>query len=88
VSEKLNLINKRKDNLAPFRYMLRCCFAHGTARPIWYIQDGQYKTTYQVGNKTINASQIANQQAFDYSSIGSYGTLWYLKIEPWAQRLL
>jgi len=88
VSGKLNPNNSRKESLAALSYMLRCCFAHGTARPAWSIQDSKYKTTYQVGNKTIDLSQVADQQAFDYFSIGGYETLWYLKEESRAEGLI
>jgi hypothetical protein len=88
LSGKLNPNNSRKDSLAALVYMLRCCFAHGTARPVWSITDSKYKTTYQIGNRTIDLSQITDQQAFDYSSIGGYETLWHLKIEARAEGLL
>ncbi|HEY6288278.1 MAG TPA: hypothetical protein VIW48_02425 [Nitrospiraceae bacterium] len=88
VSRKLNPINSRKESLAALSYMLRCCFAHGTARPVWSIQDSKYKTTYRVGSKSIDLSQVADQQAFDYSSIGGYETLWYLKAESRAEGLI
>jgi hypothetical protein len=55
---------------------------------VWSILDSKYKTTYQVGNKTIDLSQVADQQAFDYSSIGGYETLWYLKEESRAEGLI
>jgi hypothetical protein len=88
VSGKLNPKNSRKESVAALSYMLRCCFAHGTARPVWSIQDSKCKTTYQIGNKTIDLSQVADQQAFDYSSIGGYETLWYLKEESRAEGLI
>ena len=44
-SGKLNPKNSENENLAAFSYMLRCCFAHGTARPAWSIKDNKYKTS-------------------------------------------
>ena len=88
VSGKLKPNNSRTDNLAALSYMLRCCFAHGTARPVWSIQDSKYKTAYHVGNKTIDLSQVEDQQPFDYPSISGYDTLWQLKAKARAQGLL
>jgi hypothetical protein len=80
-SGRLNPKNSRGENLAALSYMIRCCFAHGTARPVWSIYDSKYKTVYCVGNKTIDLSNIADKQPFDYPSIGGYETLWDLKAE-------
>lgn len=88
VSGKLNPSNSRKENLAALSYMLRCCFAHGTASPVWSIQDNKYKTVYIVDYKTINLSAVADKQPFDYSSIGGYETLWGLKKESRAEGLI
>jgi len=87
-SGKLNPRNSRNENLAALSYMIRCCFAHGTARPVWSIYDTKYKIVYQVGNKSIDLSQIADNQPFDYASIGGYETLWFLKAETRANGLL
>ncbi len=87
-SRKLNPRNSRKENLAALSYMIRCCFAHGTARPVWSIYDTKYKIVYNVGNKSIDLSKIADNQPFDYSSIGGYETLWSLKAEARVNGLL
>lgn len=68
-----------KDNLAALSYMLRCCFAHGTAAPVWSIKDKKYKLKYSVGNKTIDLSAISDGTPFDYDTIGGYETLWLLR---------
>jgi len=86
-NEKLNPNNKR-ENLAALSYMLRCCFAHGTARPICSIKDSKYKTKYCVGNKIVDLTQISDGQPFDYASIGGYDTLWHLKEESRAEGLI
>lgn len=78
----------KKQNLASLSYMIRCCFAHGTAAPVWSIYNQKYKTQYNIGNKTVDLSQVTNGQAFDYSSIGGYETLWILKNEAEAQQML
>ena len=80
-SWRLNTKNSRGENLAALSYMIRCCFAHGTASPVWSIYDSKYKTVYRVGNKTIDLSDIADKQPFEYPSIGGYETLWHLKAE-------
>jgi hypothetical protein len=87
-SWKLNPRASARENLAALSYMLRCCFAHGTALPVWSIQHSKYKTTYCIANKTIDLSCIKNHQSFDYSSIGGYETLWQLKAEAYANGLL
>jgi hypothetical protein len=80
--------NNKAENLAALSYMIRCCFAHGTARPIWSIRNDKYRTEYRVGNKTINLAEIADDQPFDYASIDGYETLWHLKEEARAVGLL
>ena len=87
-SGKLNPKSNGNENLAALSYMLRCCFAHGTASPVWSIQDNKYKTSYRVGNKTIDLSHVVDQQPFDYSSIGGYETLWLLRAEAHEKGLL
>ena len=87
-SGKLSPQNSPKENLAALSYMIRCCFAHGTASPVWSIRDAKYKTVYWVGNKTIDLARIADKQPFDYSSVGGYETLWLLKAEAVAIGLL
>ncbi len=87
-SGKLNPQNTPEENLAALTYMIRCCFAHGTARPVWSIRDDKYKTIYRVGNKAVDLSQIPDKQPFEYSSIGGYETLWFLMAEARAKNLL
>ena len=85
-----NLIpeGNRKQNLASLSYMIRCCFAHGTAMPVWSIRDQKYKVAYRVGNKIVDLLRVTNGQAFDYTSIGGYETLWFLKDDAYANGLL
>lgn len=87
-SGKLNPLNGHKERLAALSYMIRCCFAHGTATPVWSIRDKKYKTSYQVGNKSVDLSLITDGQPFDYSSIGGYETLWLLRADAQAGGLL
>lgn len=95
IREKTNLnsgdldpARSREENLAALSYMLRCCFAHGTARPTWSIRKAKYKTVYRVGNKNIDLSAILLDQPFDYGAIGGYETLWFLKDEALAHGML
>jgi hypothetical protein len=81
VTKQLNPMNNQHDSLAALSYMLRCCFAHGTAAPIWSIRDEKYKILYRVGIKTVDLSSVNNGDPFDYQSIGGYETLWRLKGE-------
>jgi len=84
----LNPQTDKKQNLASLCYMIRCCFAHGSARPVWSIQNRKYKTTYRLQSKTIDLSEIDNGRPFDYSSIGGYETLWLLKDEAKKNHML
>ncbi len=86
-SKSLNPLVDTRQNLAGLSYMLRCCFAHGTAAPIWSILDSKYRTTYQVGSKAIDLSKM-NGKAFSYESIGGYETLWQLKASAKTHGLL
>jgi hypothetical protein len=88
VPNKLKPDEDKKQNIASLSYMLRCCFAHGTAAPIWTILANKYKTKYFVGNKIIDLSKIENGQAFDYQSICGYETLWFIKDEAKSMGLL
>lgn len=87
-NEKLSPEKCARENLASLSYMIRCCFAHGTARPVWSIHRNKYKTKYYVGNKTIDLSLIAKGQTFAYTLIGGYETLWFLRDEARARGLL
>ncbi len=81
--------SKNQDHrLAALSYMIRCCFAHGPATPVWSITNNKYKIKYRVGNKIIDLSSITDKQPFDYLSIGGYETLWMLRDEAKAKGLL
>jgi len=86
--KQLNPETDEEQNLASLSYMIRCCFAHGTAAPIWSIYDNKYRTKYKVGRKVIDLSAVSNGQAFDYSCIGGYETLWLLKNKAEARQML
>lgn len=87
-TKQLTPSNGKKDGIAALSYMLRCCFAHGTAAPVWSIRDNKYKVQYYVGNKIIDLSNVKDGQIFDYQSICGYETLWMLKAEAYAIGLL
>jgi hypothetical protein len=70
----------KKNRLAGLCYMIRCCFAHGTALPVWRIENEKYKTIYQIGNKEIDLRKI-DKEPFDYSHIGGMETLRFLRDE-------
>lgn len=85
-TEYLNPTNGKRDELAAFSYMLRCCFAHGVAAPIWSIKN-KYKVRYHIGNKIVDLSAL-DGKPFDYQSIQGYETLWLLKAESYANGLI
>ena len=78
----------RASNIASLTYMIRCCFAHGPAAPVWQIKNTKYRTKYQVGYTVVDLSVIENGTAFDYASIGGYETLWFLKDGASAEGLI
>lgn len=88
VPKKINPQANTKENLVALSYMLRCCFAHGSAIPVWSILNEKYKTKYRVGNKTIDLSVINNGDPFNYGSIGGYKTLWLLRDDAYACKLI
>lgn len=86
--KKISPQTNPEGNLAALSYMLRCCFAHGSAVPVWSILNEKYKTKYLVGNKTIDLSVISNGEPFSYESIGGYKTLWLLRDDAYACQLI
>ena len=87
-SRQLNPDADKASNIASLTYMVRCCFAHGPAAPVWQIQNEKYKTQYRIGNKVIDLRGIDNGTPFDYALIGGYETLWFLKAEALAEGLI
>ena len=85
---RLNPVADRASNIASLTYMIRCCFAHGPAAPVWRIDRDRYRTRYQVGNKEVDLSSIANGTPFEYTSIGGHETLWLLKTAAAAERMI
>ena len=80
-SSQLDPEADRIQNLASLAYMIRCCFAHRPANPVWCIRDKKYRTMYRVGNKVIDLSNIEDGTPFEYTSIQGFETLWHLKAE-------
>ena len=78
----------RAGNLASLTYMIRCCFAHGPAAPVWRIARNKYRTRYRVRNKEIDLSDIGDGTPFEYACIGGHETLWLLKDEALAEGLI
>ena len=77
-----------KENLASLSYMIRCCFAHGSAVKKWAMNNKKYKELYHVGSRTIDLSNIRKGQVFEYQSIAGCGTLWLLKDEAFKVGLI
>ena len=78
----------RASSIASLTYMIRCCFAHGPAVPVWLIQNAKYRTKYEVGNRMVDLSVIEDGRIFNYASIGGYETLWLLKEEALTEGLI
>ncbi|MGH6921560.1 MAG: hypothetical protein ACREJ0_28135, partial [Geminicoccaceae bacterium] len=72
--------------LASLSYMLRCCFAHGTAVPRWQINE-KYRVVYKVGNKSIDLKDV-DGLPFEYSAIDGFETLWLLRADAQARGML
>lgn len=66
------------NSIASLVYVIRCCFAHGPAQPVWHITE-KYKTQYRIRNKTIDLREVEDDMPFDYSRIDGHDTLWLLK---------
>ena len=77
----------RGSNLASLTYMIRCCFAHGPAAPVWRIARNKYRTRYRVGNKVIDLSDMDDGTPFEYASIGEHETANASTAVPWRQPL-
>lgn len=84
---KLDPTNSDEERLATLSYMIRCCFAHGTVLPKWNIRKAKYRTTYQVGNRTIDLRSL-NGKPFEYSSIGGFETIWLIRAAAKARNML
>lgn len=72
--------------LASLSYMLRCCFAHGTAEPKWTTTP-KYRVVYSVGNRRIDLRSV-DGLPFDYSTIYGFETLWLLRAEAKSRGML
>lgn len=77
-----------RQQIAALIYMIRCCFAHGSAAPKWSIMANKYKTIYRIKNKLIDLTSMEDGTIFSYESIGGYETLWLLKDEAYRVELL
>jgi hypothetical protein len=77
--ENIDPSRNDKENLVSLSYMIRCCFAHGTAVPTREMSP-KFRTTYKIGSKTIDLSNVA-RTPFDFSAIGGHETLWLMRDE-------
>lgn len=80
--------SSNKHAVASLVYMIRCCFAHGSARPIWCITNPKYRVQYRYGNKDIDLSNIEDGKAFEWADVNGRETLWHLKAEAFSVGLL
>jgi hypothetical protein len=79
-AKDLRPLSSRKHSIASLVYMIRCCFAHGSARPTWCIKP-KFRLQYKVGNKSIDLSNVENGKPFDWQDVGGRETLWHIKGE-------
>jgi hypothetical protein len=86
-SSRMNPAGSKQDMLAGLTYMIRCCFAHGTAEPRWRIENPKYQVEYRVGNKYIDLRAV-DGQVFDYATNGGFETLWLIQAEARALGML
>jgi hypothetical protein len=85
-TRKLNPSSNYNECLASLAYMIRCCFAHGTAVPKWKMED-KYRFIYKIGNKTIDLRYM-NGKVFDFGQICGYETLSIIRSEAEANDML
>jgi len=85
-SSALDPSHSPEQMLASLSYMIRCCYAHGTAAPKWTL-NRKYRAIYKVGNKHIDLTNV-HGLPFDYSVIGGWDTLWLLRAEAESRGML
>jgi hypothetical protein len=85
-TSKMDPSHSAEEMLASLSYMLRCCFAHGTAAPRWQIRH-RYRCVYRVGNKSIDLRGV-DGSPFEYPAIGGWETLWLLRADAQARGML
>ena len=67
-SQSLNPSACQREMLAGLSYAIRCCFAHGTVRPVWKLAP-KYRIEYQLGNRMVDLRH-ADGSPFDYAHLG------------------
>jgi hypothetical protein len=85
-TSKIDPSHSPNEMLASLSYMLRCCFAHGTAVPRWQIKE-KFRVIYKVGNKSIDLRGV-DGLPFEYPAIGGFETLWHLRADAQARGIL
>jgi hypothetical protein len=85
-TSRMDPIRSPDEMLASLSYMLRCCFAHGTAAPRWQINE-KYRVVYKVGNKSIDLRGV-DGLPFAYTAIDGCETLWLLRADAQARSML
>lgn len=73
-----NPLKTENQKIAGLIYMIRCCFAHGTALPKWKINNKKYEIIYYIDSTSVDLRSV-NKTEFYYESIGGYETLWRLR---------
>jgi hypothetical protein len=86
ITSRMDPSHSPEEMLASLSYMLRCCFAHGTAVPRWEIRE-RYRVVYRVGNKNIDLRGV-DGLPFEDSAIGGRETLWLLRADAQARGML
>ncbi len=82
-----NPLQTTQHKLAGLIYMIRCCFAHGTAVPKWNITHDKYKIVYDIGSQQVDLRTV-HGEPFTRESIGGYQTLWLLRREAISNNML
>lgn len=76
-SRVLSPLASERDKIAGLAFAVRCCFAHGTAAPRWYLAP-KYRQRYELPGLCVDLTAAADQP-FDYSYMGGPGGLRVLR---------
>lgn len=67
-SRMLSPSTSERESIAGLAFVIRCCFAHGTAAPRWDLAP-KYRLRYDLAGLSVDLTS-AHGQPFDYSYLG------------------
>jgi hypothetical protein len=85
-SHALDPSASEREMLAGLSFAIRCCFAHGTVRPVWKLAS-KYRIEFSLGNRRVDL-RSADGSPFDYSQLGGVDGLRILRNDAGALGLV